>query len=153
MADLDGALEASHPDNFRKYPMMIACAAVIVRDGKLLLACGPYGFWSGVGGWVEEGERPEDAILREIREELGVEAEVTEVLHPFLEWRAFNASDGSGFLLFLYRVRLLSWDFTLQESEVKEVRWTAPDDWADLPMMPYVRETLEERADEWLATG
>lgn len=151
MADLERALEARHPDNFRKYPMMIACAAAIVEDGKLLLTCDPMGFWSGVGGWVEAGERPEEAILREVREELGVESEVTEVLHPFIAWQAERATDGSGFLLFLYRVRLHSYDFTLQESEVKEVRWTAPADWADLPMMPYVRETLEERAGEWLS--
>ncbi len=151
MADLERALEARHPDNFRKHSLMIAVASVIVEDGKLLLVRDTHGFWASVGGWVDAGERPDEAVLRELREELSAEAEVTAVLHPHLAWKAERATDDSGFLLFLYRVRLLSWDFTLQESEVKEVRWTAPDDWADLPMMPYVRETLEERADEWLA--
>ncbi len=150
MADLERALEARHPDNFRKHPMMIAAASVIVEDGKLLLVRDRHGFWSSVGGWVDEGERPDEAVVRELREELGVGAEVTEVLHPHIEWRAERATDGSGFLLFLYRLRLLSRDFRLLESEVTEARWAAPSEWPDLPMLPYVRALLEERTGEWL---
>ena len=87
---------------------------------------------------------------RIMREELGVEAEVTGVLHPYLEWKAERATDGSGFLLFLYRLRLLSRDFKLLESEITEARWAAPADWPGLPMLPYVRALLEERTAEWL---
>jgi len=150
MADLERALEARHPDNFRKHPMMIACAAVIIEEGKRLLVRDAHGFWSGVGGWVDEGERPDEAVLREVKEELGVEGEVTGVLHPHLEWKAFQAGDGSGFLLFLYRVRLLSHEFALQESEVTDLCWVGPADWQDLPMLPYVRALWIERAAEWL---
>ena len=153
MADLEEALEARHPDNFRKHSLMIAAASVIVEDGKLLLVRDTHGFWASVGGWVDEGESPDEAILRELREELGVEAEVTEVLHPHLEWKAEQATDGSGFLLFVYRLRLLSRDFTLLEAEITEARWVAPADWPGLPMLPYVRALLEERTAEWLATG
>ena len=150
MADLERALEARHPDRFRKHPMMIAVASVIVEDGKLLLVRDTHGFWASVGGWVDEGERPDEAVLRELREELGVEAEVTEVLHPHIDWKAERATDGSGFLLFLYRLRLLSRDFKLLESEITEARWAAPADWPGLPMLPYVRTLLEERTQEWL---
>ncbi len=152
MADLEGALKARHPDNFRKHSLMIAVASVIVEDGKLLLVRDTHGFWASVGGWVDEGESPDAAILRELREELGVEAEVTAVLDPHLEWKAERATDGSGFLLFVSRLRLLSRDFTLLESEITEARWAAPADWPDLPMLPYVRALLEERTGEWLAT-
>jgi 8-oxo-dGTP pyrophosphatase MutT (NUDIX family) len=130
---------------------MIACAAVIAEDGRLLFVRDTHGFWAGVGGWVDPGERPDEAVLRELREELGVEGEVTAVLHPHLEWRAYRASDERGFLLFVYRVRLHSRVFTLLESEITDVRWAAPEEWPELPMMPYVRALLEERAAEWLA--
>ena len=150
MADLERALEAQHPDNFRKHSLMIAVASVIVEDGKLLLVRDTHGFWASVGGWVDQGERPDEAVLRELREELSVAAEVTEVLHPHLAWKAERATDDSGFLLFVYRLRLLSHDFTLLESEVTEARWAAPADWPDLPMLPYVRALLEERTGEWL---
>ncbi len=152
MADLEGALKARHPDNFRKHSLMIAAASVIVEDGKLLLVRDTHGFWASVGGWVDEGERPDEAVLRELREELSVEAEVIEVLHPHLEWKAEQSTDGSGFLLFVYRLRLLSRNFTLLESEITEARWAAPADWPGLPMLPYVRALLEERTGEWLAT-
>ena len=151
MADLERALEARHPDNFRKHSLMIAVASVIVEDGKLLLVRDTHGFWASVGGWVDAGERPDEAVLRELREELSVEAEVTGVLHPHIEWQAERATDGSGFLLFLYRLRLLSRDFKLLESEITEARWAAPADWPGLPMLPYVRALLEERTGEWLA--
>jgi 8-oxo-dGTP pyrophosphatase MutT (NUDIX family) len=151
VTDLEGALAARHPDNFPKHSLMIAAAAVIVEDGRLLLVCDTHGFWSGVGGWVDAGERPDEAVLRELREELGVEGEVTGVLHPYLEWHAYRASDDRGFLLFIYRVSLKSREFTLLESEITDVRWAAPAEWADLPMMPYVRSLLEARASEWLA--
>jgi len=150
VADLEQALESRHPDRFRKHPLMIAAASVIVEDGKLLLVCDTHGFWSSVGGWVDEGERPDEAILRELREELSVEAEVTAVLHPHLEWKAERATDGSGFLLFVYRLRLLTRDFKLLESEITEVRWAPPGDWPALPMLPYVRTLLEARTGEWL---
>jgi 8-oxo-dGTP pyrophosphatase MutT (NUDIX family) len=150
VADLERALAARHPDNFRTHPLMIACGAVIAEEGRLLLVRDTFGYWAGVGGWVDPGERPDEAVLRELREELGVGGEVTGVLHPYLEWRAYNASDERGFLLFLYRIRLLSREFTLLESEITEVRWVAPEEWPELPMMPYVRATLEERAVEWL---
>jgi len=152
VADLARALEDRHPDNFRKHSLMIAAASVIVEDGKLLLVRDTHGFWSSVGGWVDEGERPDEAVLREVREELSVQAEVTEVLHPHLEWRAERATDGSGFLLFVYRLRLLSRDFKLLESEITEARWASPADWPGLPMLPYVRALLEARTGEWLAT-
>jgi len=153
VADLEGARKARHPDNFHKYRMMIACASVVVEAGKLLLVRDMHGFWAGVGGWVEAGERPDEAVLRELREELGVGGEVTGVLHPHLVWRAEQATDDTGFLLFLYRVRLQTREFTPQASEVTGVKWATPDDWAELPMMPYVRVLLEERADEWLGAG
>ena len=58
----------------------VGCGAAIVRDGRLLLVKRltppEAGAWSLPGGKVEFGERLDDAVVREIREEIGVEIAV-----------------------------------------------------------------------------
>lgn len=55
-------------------------AAIIERDGKILLAQRPPhadqpGMWEFAGGKVEKGESQREALIRELREELGIEAQ------------------------------------------------------------------------------
>jgi len=150
MPDLDAALASRHPDRFRKHSVMMAVAGVAVEHGRILLVRDSHGFWAGVGGWIDPGETPEEAIVREAREELGVEARVIRVHRPFIAWNVPNSSDGSSFLLFNYGIVLASTDFQLQPDEVTDARWFGPDEWPDLPMLPYVRSLFDERIAEWL---
>lgn len=64
-------------------------AAVIVRDGEVLATRRGYGEWQGwwefPGGKMEAGESPQDALRREIREELDAEIEVGQLLET-VEW-------------------------------------------------------------------
>jgi 8-oxo-dGTP diphosphatase len=69
-------------------PIPVVCA-VIVRDGRVLLARRPPGKhlpmkWEFAGGKVEPGEDPAAAVVREIREELGCTIEIARVLPPFV---------------------------------------------------------------------
>ena len=62
----------------RPLPLVLVVAAVIVRGGRVLLSRRPpgkhlAGLWEFPGGKVEDGETPEAALAREVREELGVE--------------------------------------------------------------------------------
>ena len=58
--------------------VIVAACALINEDGALLIARRPAGrplagLWEFPGGKVEAGEEPEDALVRELREELGIE--------------------------------------------------------------------------------
>ena len=127
-------------------PILIVVAAVVVRDGRVLLtrrAAGSHleGMWEFPGGKVERGEDLPAALVRELKEELGVEAAPGD---PF----AFNyhAYPGKRVLLLTYRVELtgiprplgcagLGW-FTLGEIERLE---TPP---ADVPIFERLRPLL-----------
>lgn len=64
-------------------------AAIIVRDGKVFATKRGYGKWQGwwefPGGKIEAGESPEDALVREIREELDAEIAVGDLVET-VEW-------------------------------------------------------------------
>ena len=64
-------------------------AAIIIKDGKVFATQRGYGEWRGwwefPGGKMEAGEAPEDALRREIREELDAEIEVGELMDT-VEW-------------------------------------------------------------------
>jgi 8-oxo-dGTP diphosphatase len=69
-------------------PIPVVCA-IIERDGRVLLAQRPPHKllplkWEFAGGKVEPGEEPAVAIVREIREELGCEIEVTRAIPAFI---------------------------------------------------------------------
>jgi 8-oxo-dGTP pyrophosphatase MutT (NUDIX family) len=132
---------------------MLAVAGVCFEGGKLLLVRDSQGFWAGVGGWIEPGETPEDALRREVKEELGVEAEVTHPLRPFIAWNVSGDQDPVNFLLFVYGMRLESRDFRLQEGEVSGAMWAGPDEWPELDMLPYVRALFDDRIAEWMSAS
>ena len=65
-------------------------AAVVERDGRYLITRrleGTHlaGLWEFPGGKILPGEKPEDALRRELQEELGVEAEVGELIET-VDW-------------------------------------------------------------------
>ena len=93
--------------------MKVVTAAIIINDKKVLLTRrGPSetlaGYWEFPGGKVEDGESLADCLRRELQEELGVDAEVGEVMAE----SEYHYDHGS-FLLFGMYASLLSNDLKL----------------------------------------
>ncbi|WP_306337835.1 (deoxy)nucleoside triphosphate pyrophosphohydrolase [Streptomyces sp. KL118A] len=115
----------------------IVVGAALYDGGRLLAArrSAPpelAGGWELPGGKVEPGERSEDALVRELREELGVEAELTGRVPG--EWPL-----PKGYVLRVWTARLVSGEPRPLEDH-DELRWLTPDlvwsvDWlaADVP--------------------
>lgn len=107
----------------------IRVAAAVVWDGPRLLmtqrpAGGALGLqWEFPGGKIERDETPERAIVREVREELGVTATPHEVLHTV----SHDYPHGTRVEIVFVRCTFDSFSFTLSD-EVEDARWQAPAD-------------------------
>ena len=116
--------------------LMVVAAALIRSDGTVLVQLRPAGkqlagLWEFPGGKIEMGESPEAALVRELREELGIEVAV-EALSPVTF--ASEALAGRHLVLMLYAVR--TWQGDPQALEASALRWVTMDEMAALPMPP-----------------
>jgi 8-oxo-dGTP diphosphatase len=105
------------------------CASTVIRDdaGRFLLgrrAREPYrGAWETPGGFVELGEHPEDAAVREVHEELGLDLTLTGLVGTYVE-----LSGRGAYLLVLVYAGTVTGEVRLDPTEVTECAWFAPDD-------------------------
>lgn len=123
-------------------------AAAIFLSGRCLIGRRPKGgsageLWEFPGGKVEPGETPEGALVREIREELGVEIEVGRLLG-----RSEQPDEHRHLLLDLYAATWKAGEFQAREHlELRWVREQLPDPLefapADRPLLPLVAMSLK----------
>jgi 8-oxo-dGTP diphosphatase len=127
---------------------VVACA-LIDPDGRVLIGQRPdgkklAGLWEFPGGKIEPGERPEQALIRELQEELGIT-----VKEPCLAPFAFasHSYTDSHLLMPLYVCR--RWEGTPQPLEHAALKWVKPKDLssyampeADIPLIPMLRDLL-----------
>ncbi len=114
-------------------------SALVVRDGKVLLVKRvnpPVGLWSLPGGHVELGETLRAAVLRELAEETGIEAEIAGLIDCI---DIINRSRG-GELENHYVISIFGARWTGGEAiagdDASAIMWAAPDDLAGLAMTP-----------------
>lgn len=129
--------------------VLVAACALIDADGRVLIAQRPPaksmgGLWEFPGGKVEQGETPESALIRELKEELGLDISVA-CLAPFV----FASHGYADFhlLMPLYVCRRWSGTPTPREGQVlKWVRATALRDYpmppADIPLIAHLCDLL-----------
>ena len=116
--------------------VLVAAAALVDGDGRVLIAQRPEGkqlagLWEFPGGKVEEGETPEAALIRELREELGIEV-TPACLAPFVF--ASHTYETFHLLMPLYLIR--RWEGVVTPHEHAAVKWVKPARLADHPMPP-----------------
>ena len=116
--------------------VLVAACALIDADGRVLLARRPpgrplAGLWEFPGGKVEKGERPEQALIREMSEELGIT-----IAEPCLAPLTFASHSYPAFHLLMPLYACRRWQGTLQAREGQELAWVWPNRMGDYQMPP-----------------
>ncbi|MEM8800354.1 MAG: 8-oxo-dGTP diphosphatase MutT [Pseudomonadota bacterium] len=125
------------PGSSGPLPMvLVAAIALIDRDGRVLISQRPAGksmagLWEFPGGKVEPEETPEAALVREVREELGIEI-TQSCLAPFTF--ASHGYENFHLLMPLYLCR--QWRGEVRGIEGQAVKWVRPLSLFQTPMPP-----------------
>ena len=120
-----------------EHPVLLVTAVALVDiDGRILLARRPpskfmAGLWEFPGGKVKDGETPEKALARELREELNIDV-AEACLAPFTF--ASHEYDDFHLLMPLFVCRV--WDGLITPCEGQELKWVRPSDMLEYPMPP-----------------
>ena len=116
--------------------VLVSAVALVDKDSRVLMAQRPEGksmagLWEFPGGKVENGETPEQALIRELQEELAVDT-VESCLAPFTF--ASHTYDDFHLLMPLYVCR--KWTGTVTPMEGQQIKWVMPMQLRDYPMPP-----------------
>lgn len=115
--------------------IVVACALVDL-DSRVLVTSRPKsktmaGMWEFPGGKIELGETPEQALIRELKEELGITT-FTSCLAPV----NFASHEYEDFHLLMPLYICRKWEGILQPRENQEMKWVRPVNLRDLNMPP-----------------
>ena len=129
--------------------VLVVAAALVDSDGRVLIAQRPEGksmagLWEFPGGKIEADERPEDALIRELKEELGIAVKEA-CLAPF----TFASHTYGAFHLLMPLYVCRRWEGIPQPHHHAALKWVRPKDMkdypmpaADLPLIPLLRDLL-----------
>ncbi|WP_243372250.1 NUDIX hydrolase [Microvirga solisilvae] len=135
-------------DRFYPSRPVLAASVAVIRDGLILLAARgkppSEGLYSLPGGMVEIGETLGETALRELREEVGVEAEIISLIAPveFIE-RDERGHIKHHVVIAAHAARWVSGE-PQTGPEAKDIRWVTERDIADLPLTAGLTGILQQ---------
>ncbi|MVA25599.1 8-oxo-dGTP diphosphatase MutT [Agrobacterium vitis] len=116
--------------------LLVAACALLDSDGRILLAQRPEGkslagLWEFPGGKVETGETPEETLVRELEEELGIATKI-----PCLAPLTFASHTYETFHLLMPLYVCRRYEGMPQGREGQAIKWVKPRDLRSYPMPP-----------------
>ncbi|NOX40451.1 MAG: 8-oxo-dGTP diphosphatase MutT [Alphaproteobacteria bacterium] len=116
--------------------LLVSAVVLIDPDGRVLLTQRPEGksmagLWEFPGGKIEPGETPEEALIRELQEELGIDTWQS-CLAPL----SFASHSYDDFHLLMPVFACRKWQGIPQSREGQAMKWVRPPAMKDIPMPP-----------------
>ncbi|MBI2327092.1 NUDIX hydrolase [Candidatus Curtissbacteria bacterium] len=90
------------------YSVPISVKGIVFEDDKVWLRKNERGEWELPGGKLDRGEQPEKAVVRELKEELGFEVEVADIVQANLYQIEKSQDESKGVLVISYLCRLIN---------------------------------------------
>jgi 8-oxo-dGTP diphosphatase len=123
-------------ENRAKRLLLVVACALVDRDGRVLISQRPEGkqlagLWEFPGGKVEPGETPEECLIRELREEIGIETKAA-CLAPL----TFASHDYDDFHLLMPLYVCRRFEGIAHPREGQTLKWVRPRDLRAYPMPP-----------------
>jgi 8-oxo-dGTP diphosphatase len=133
--------------------VLIVVAALIAHQGRILVCQRKRGqrmemMWEFPGGKVEPGETPEEALVRELREELGVNATVGREIFRARHWYAETRQPIE--LIFLSAIALPG---EIQNLEFEQIAWRTPQSLPELNFLAADKELIVKLASGEVQLG
>ncbi len=127
--------------------LLVAAVALIDGDGRVLLARRPEGktmagLWEFPGGKLDDGETPEGALVRELKEELGIDVEAS-CLAPI----AFSSMNSGDFHLLMPLFACRKWKGVARPLEAAALKWVKPSAFGEYDMPPADRPLAAQLRD------
>lgn len=125
-------------------------AAFRINDGKIefaIIAANPSRRWQLPKGIVDDGETDEQAALREVREEAGIDCETLEKIEKIEYWY-FGNERGERVryhkFVHFFLMKYVSGDVKNHDHEVAEVRWVSPDEAIEMLAFDAEKKVVEK---------
>lgn len=123
------------------------CAIIFDANDRVLVVLHDNGSWAPPGGVIEPDERPSDAVVREVREELGIDVKVRGLLGTFggPEFRVrYPNGDRVAYVISAYACEITGGAITPDGDEISEARFVRADEVSTLSMSPWTEVVLPE---------
>jgi 8-oxo-dGTP pyrophosphatase MutT (NUDIX family) len=131
---------------FISYRIPISVKGIVFDNGKVWLRKNERDEWELPGGKLDEGEQPEETVVRELREELGFETKIINLVSAFVRKIPGSIDEANGVLVLVYQCKLLkkTGEFEIQgEGGTAEFQLFSSDEIVSLSMPDFFRQAID----------
>jgi len=132
---------------YTSYLIPISIKGIVFEDGKVWLRYNQRNEWELPGGKLDEGEQPEQTIVRELREELGFETRAIDIIQSYLYTIESSSDESRGVLVVTYLCELVKkvGDFEIEgEAGTSKFELFSLEEIKDLPMPEFYKAAIKK---------